>query len=142
MSKETYLKGEEKEKALEIIKLGIAVRLRNGEILAQLVKKGIQISERQLRRYKKEITDTAENSVFEIYQNEIGSKLTEYVLSYREMERSCWQIFYDAKTPTEKLRAISILRGVSSDKLNILKHFPRGRSAAMTYAPFKKKLVN
>lgn len=143
MSTETYLKGEEKEKALEIIKLGIAVRMRNSEILEQLDKKGFKISERTLRRYKEEIFNTPEQSAFEIYQKEIGSKMIEDVLSYKELERNCWQIIYNAKTDNEKLRAISILRGVSSDKLSILKHYPKGRSHTMSYMPFdKKKLVN
>ena len=143
MSKESYLKGEQKEKALDIIKLGIAVRMRNSEILEQLAKKNIRISERTLRRYKEEIIDTPEQSAFEFYQREIGSKMTEYVLSYNEMERNCWQIIYNAKTHAEKLRAISVLRNVSSDKLGILKHYPQSRSKTMSYIPFnKKKLEN
>jgi len=143
MSTETYLKGDNKEKALDIIKLGIAVRMRNSEILEQLKKKGIDISERTLRRYKEEIIHTSENSAFEIFQQEIGSKLMEDVLSYKEMERTCWQIIYEAKTQQEKLRAISVLRSISSDKLSILKHYPRGRSYTMSYMPFdKKKLGN
>ena len=139
MSKESYLKGEEKEKALEIIKVGIAVRMRNHEILDQLIKKEIKISERTLRRYKKVIIKTGENSAFEIYQNEIGSKLMEDVLSYKEMERNCWQIIHTSKTSQEKLRAMSVLRGISSDKLNILKHYPRGKYGTMSCNVFDKK---
>ena len=139
MSKESYLKGEEKQKALEIIKVGIAVRMRNHEILDQLIKKEIKISERTLRRYKKVIIKTGENSAFEIYQNEIGSKLMEDVLSYKEMERNCWQIIHTSKTSQEKLRAMSVLRGISSDKLNILKHYPRGKYGTMACNVFDKK---
>jgi len=139
MSKESYLKGEEKQKALEIIKVGIAVRRRNHEILDQLIKKEIKISERTLRRYKKVIIKTGENSAFEIYQNEIGSKLMEDVLSYKEMERNCWQIIHTSKTSQEKLRAMSVLRGISSDKLNILKHYPRGKYGTMSCNVFDKK---
>jgi hypothetical protein len=139
MSKESYLKGEEKQKALEIIKVGIAVRMRNHEILDQLIKKEIKISERTLRRYKKVIIKTGENSAFEIYQNEIGSKLMEDVLSYKEMERNCWQIIHTSKTSQEKLRAMSVLRGISSDKLNILKHYPRGKYGTMSCNVFDKK---
>jgi len=143
MSKEVYLKGEDKEKALEIIKTGIAVRMRNNEILEQLASKGIDISERTLRRYKEEITNTDEKSAFDVYQKEIGSKLIEDILSYKEIERNCWQIIYNAKTQNEKLRAISVLRGVSSDKLSILKHYPKNRHQTMSYIPFdKKKLEN
>lgn len=143
MSTETYLKGEKKEQALEIIKLGIAVRMRNSEILAQLTTKGFDISERTLRRYKEEIIDTSENSAFDFYQKEIASKLIEDVLSYKELERNCWEIIYNAKTQNEKLRAISVLRGVSSDKLSLLKHYPKSRSHTMSYMPFdKKKLMN
>jgi hypothetical protein len=141
MSKESYLKGEEKEKALEIIKVGIAVRLRNYEILEQLTSKGFDICDRTLRRYKKEIIKTGENSAFEIYQNEIGSKLMEDVLSYKEMERNCWKIIHTSKTSQEKLRAMSVLRGISSDKLNILKHYPRGKYGTMSCNVFDKKKI-
>jgi len=139
MSKEEYLKGEDKEKALDIIKIGIAVRMRNSEILEQLKKKDIEISERTLRRYKEEIIKTDKNSAFEIYQTEIGSRLVEDILSYKEMERRCWSVIFDSSDNKEKLRAMSVLRGVSSDKLNLLKRYPRARFGLTCDRPFDKK---
>ena len=55
MSKEEYLKGEQKLQAITIIKTGLAVRMRPKESLSQLTKKGIVIGERTLRRLKLEI---------------------------------------------------------------------------------------
>jgi len=50
LSKEEYLKGEEKIKALDSIKKYMAYRMTSEEMLYNLKNKGYEISERTLRR--------------------------------------------------------------------------------------------
>lgn len=129
MSKETYLKGEEKLKAFTIIKTGLGVRMSPKEILNQLKNKGIDISERTYRRLKLEIYQSAGTSVLEIYKKQVGGTFFDEILSFEEMKRRCWELYYDAKNSTEKFRALSQLRMISQDKMKILKNYtvmPKG----------------
>ena len=129
MSKETYLKGEEKLKAITIIKTGLGVRMSPREILNQLKNKGIDISERTYRRLKLEIYQSAGTSVLEIYKKQVGGTFFDEILSFEEMKRRCWELYYDAKNSTEKFRALSQLRMISQDKMKILKNYsvmPKG----------------
>jgi hypothetical protein len=48
MSKEEYLKGEKKDKVLDIIRYGLAIRSTNEEMLELLNSKGFPIAERTL----------------------------------------------------------------------------------------------
>ena len=127
MSKEVYLKGEQKLEALSVIKTGIAVRLNPKEILEQLAKHGIEISERTLRRLKLEIYQNAGSTVTEILVNQVGGTLIDEILSYEEIERRCWELYYSAKTPNEKFRALSQLRLISQDKIRLGKHVVLGK---------------
>lgn len=124
MSKESYLKGEEKLKAITIIKTGLGVRMSPKEILQQLQKKGIEISERTYRRLKLEIYQSAGSTISEIFRKQVGGTFFDELLSFEEMERRCWELYYDAKNPNEKFRALSQLRLISQDKRNIMKTFP------------------
>jgi hypothetical protein len=123
MSKETYLKGEKKLQAVEIIKTGLAVRMKSREILEQLTKKGIAIGERTLRRLKLEIYEDAGETLNEIFQKQVGGTFFDEILSLEEMERRCWELYYSAKTSTDKFRALSQLRMISHDKRKLLKNF-------------------
>lgn len=123
MSKESYLKGEEKLKAITIIKTGLGVRMSPKEILQQLQKKGIEISERTYRRLKLEIYQSAGSTISEIFRKQVGGTFFDELLSFEEMERRCWELYYDAKNPNEKFRALSQLRLISQDKRNIMKTF-------------------
>jgi hypothetical protein len=123
MSKESYLKGEEKLKAITIIKTGLGVRMSPKEILERLQQKGIEISERTYRRLKLEIYESAGGTIAEIYQKQVGGTVFDELLSLEEMERRCWELYYSAKTPNEKFRSISQLRMISQDKMKFLKHF-------------------
>ena len=129
MSKESYLKGQEKLKAITIIKTGLGVRMSPKEILNQLKNKGIDISERTYRRLKLEIYQSAGTSVLEIYKKQVGGTFFDEILSFEEMERRCWELYNAAKNSTEKFRALSQLRMISQDKMKILKNYtvlPRG----------------
>jgi len=131
MSKESYLKGEEKLKAVTIIKTGLGVRMSPKEILNQLKKKGIDISERTYRRLKLEIYQNAGSSVLEIYKKQVGGTFFDEILSFEEMERRCWELYYDAKNSTDKFRALSQLRMISQDKMKLLKNYtvmPKGQT--------------
>jgi|TARA_B100000809_G_C15040584_1_gene495392 hypothetical protein len=124
MSKEEYLKGEQKLQAITIIKTGLAVRMRPKEILSQLTKKGIVIGERTLRRLKLEIYENAGESIYDIYKKQIGGSLFDEIISYEEMERQCWQMYFQANKPQDKIRAIAQLRMVSQDKMKLSRNFP------------------
>ena len=141
MSKEVYLKGEQKLQAISIIKTGLAVRMRPKEIIQQLNKKGIEISERTYRRLKLEMYQDGGESVSEIYHKQIGGGLFEQILSFGEMERQCWELFFQAKTISEKFRAISQLRLLSQDKMKLTQHFPIvRRSEKLDYTKIKDDL--
>jgi len=123
LSKESYLKGDEKLKAVSIIKTGLGVRLKPAEILERLHKAGIDIGERTYRRLKLEIYQSAGSTIAEIYQKQVGGTAFDELLSLEEMERRCWELYYSVKTPHEKFKAISQLRMISQDKMKFLKHF-------------------
>ena len=141
MSKESYLKGEEKLKAVTIIKTGLGVRMSPKEILNQLKNKGIDISERTYRRLKLEIYRSAGSSVLEIYKKQVGGTFFDEILSFEEMERRCWELYYDAKNPNEKFRALSQLRMISQDKMKILKNYTvMGKSQTLDYPALRDDL--
>lgn len=141
MSKETYLKGDEKLKAIGIIKTGLGVRMRPAEILSQLSGKGIEIGERTLRRLKLEIYQNGGDSVKSIYNNLVGGSLLDQIFSFEEMERQCWKLYFESKLPPEKLRALSQLRMISQDKMKINKHFTIGsRDTKIDYTQIKDDL--
>jgi len=141
MSKESYLKGEEKLKAITIIKTGLGVRMSPREILQQLNKKGIEISERTYRRLKLEIYQSAGSTIVEIYKKQVGGTIFDELLSFEEMERRCWELYYDAKNPNEKFRAISQLRMISQDKMKILKNYTlSARNEKLDYTQLRDDL--
>lgn len=124
MSKEEYLKGENKDKALDIIRYGLATRCNNKEIIDLLKSKGINIAERTLRRFKNELYENSGDSAKDIFQKNVASFLLDDILSFNEMERQCWKIFNSSTDNNEKIKAISTLRAVSAEKLRILKSYP------------------
>ena len=141
MSKEIYLKGEEKLKAITIIKTGLGVRMSPREILNQLKKKGIDISERTYRRLKLEIYRSAGNSVLEIYKKQVGGTFFDEILSFEEIERRCWELYHAAKNLNEKLRALSQLRMISQDKMKLLKSYTMmSKSEKLNYTQLRDDL--
>jgi len=125
MSKEEYLKGEEKEKILEKLKKYLAFRLTTEEILATLKDGGINISERTLRRFKQELAENAGSTATEIFKNQVIANLCVDIYSYEQMQRECWKTYYDAQRYDDKLRALTILRNTASDKFKLLNNIPR-----------------
>lgn len=143
MSKETYLTGEKKHKVFEIIKLGMAFRLRNEEILDKLKGKGFEISERTLRRYKLDIHEESGSTLEQKFNNQVVGTIIEDMLSYQEMQRQCWRLYSDAQTISEKIRALSSLRSISLDKIKILNNVPKGyRRAEISYKKMRQQLKN
>jgi len=141
MSKETHLKGEKKQKVIDLIKLGMALRLRNEEILDQLKAKGFEISERTLRRYKLDIHEESGSSLEEKFNNQVVGNIIEDMLSYQEMQRQCWRLYYDAQTINEKIRALSSLRSISLDKIKILNNVPKGyRHEKINYKEIRERM--
>lgn len=133
MSKESYLKGEEKLKAISVIKTGLGVRMSTKEVLQELSKRGIDISDRTYRRLKLEVLNNGGTKVSEIIQKNIGGKIFEQLLQFEEMERRCWELFYSAKISSEKFRAMSQLRIISQDKMKLVTRYPyRGQTLDYT----------
>jgi len=137
MSKEEYLKGEEKEKILEQIKTYIAFRLTNEEILYNLKDKGIKICERTLRRFKQELRANPGTDAADIFKNYVLSNLTDDIFSYEKMQRECWKVYCKAQRPQEKLRALSTLRLATLDKIKMLSNIPRGYRKERTASKLK-----
>jgi hypothetical protein len=132
ISKKEYLKGEKKDKALDIIRYGLAIRSTNEEMLELLNNKGFPIAERTLRRYKSELYEESGRSAFNVFQKRTGEKMLDDLVGFEEMERECWQVYKSCTNNNEKLRTISMLRLVKAEKFRILKSYPQdqGRSTS------------
>ena len=126
MSKETYLKGEQKQSALDSIRKYMAYRMTNEEIMINLKDKGYEVSERTLRRYKQEIREQAGNSVLEIYQNEIVGNILDDIYGMKEIQRQCWIEYDKSKVGSEKLKALSLIRNTTLDKHKLYLNIPYG----------------
>ena len=126
MSKEEYLKGEQKQSALDSIRKYMAYRMTNEEILINLKDKGYEISERTLRRYKQEIREEAGDSVLEIYKNEIVGNILEDIYGMKEIQRQCWIEYDKSKVGSEKLKALSLIRNTTLDKHKLYINIPFG----------------
>jgi len=126
MSKEVYLKGEQKQSAFDLIRKYMAYRMTNEEMLQNLEDKGYKISERTLRRYKQEIRDQAGDSVLQIYQNEIVGNILEDVYAFKEIQRQCWIEYDKSKVGSEKLKALSLIRNTALDKHKLYLNIPFG----------------
>ena len=124
MSKEEYLKGERKEKALEIIRYCIATRCTNGETQELLKNKGFPIAERTLRRYKSELYQSSGFSAFHVFQKRVGEHILDDILGFEELEREGWKILKSSTTVSEKVKVLSVLQSVKTGKFRILKSYP------------------
>ena len=124
LSKEEYLKGDQKLAVLDLIRKYMAYRMTNEEILGNLQNNGYKISERTLRRYKLEIRQMAGKNFSEIYQNEIMTNIVEDVFTIRELQRQGWQEYNTSKSSNEKLKALTLIRNLTLDKLKLPKHVP------------------
>jgi len=122
--KKDYIKGEDKEEVFNLIKKGMAFRFSNQEILGELSSRGYEFSERTLRRYKLEIHEDSGPTFWEKYANQVMGNILDDILSYEEMQKKCWEVFIGANNNNERLRALTCLRGISSDKIKILKNVP------------------
>lgn len=125
MSKQAYLKDEEKEKVLDLIKKYLAFRLTDEEILENLKTKEIKISDRTLRRYKQEIKEDAGSTFFLVFKKLVMENVYQDILMYEEIQKQCWKLFSETTSLPQKLRALSCLRGSSSDKLRLLHNIPK-----------------
>lgn len=67
------------------------------------------------------------------------------ILMYEEMQKQCWKLFSEATSLPQKLRALSCLRGSSSDKLRMLHNIPlvqgflRAHNSKFEWAPGNEK---
>jgi len=119
MSKEEYLKGEKKEKVLDLIRKYMAYRMTSEEILSNLETKGYKVSDRTLRRYKHDIQKTAGETFSEIFRNEIMVNIVEDIYTIKELQREGWQEYNKSKASHEKLKALSLVRNLTLDKLKL-----------------------
>ena len=124
MSKEEYLKGYQKEEALRLIRMCIAYRMTTIETLNTLKNNGCKISERTLRRFKQEIKEQAGNTVSEIYQNEIVNNLIHDVVTLEQIQRESWKEYEYTKGSNQKLKALSLIRNATQDKIKLYSQIP------------------
>lgn len=143
MSKEEYLKGEKRLQARQIIKTCLGMRMRPDEILDRLAKHEIKISERTYRRLKLELYQDSGKTVREIITKNIAGTLVDEIFAYDEMERRCWEMFYETKSTGDKIRILSLLRQTSQDKLKVRKNFPTiGYNGEIEYEKIRDDLAD
>lgn len=124
MSKE-YLTGEERERIIVKIRYYIGHRMDDGEIIRNLKdNEKIELSERTLRRYKHEIREQSGNNLEQIYMSEIISDIVNDICTYEALQRQSWKAYTLARTPTEQIRALSLVRNATGDKIKLLKNIP------------------
>jgi len=124
MSKQEYLKGEEKEKALEKVRLFLGFRLTDEEIIDELLCYNIHISERTLRRYKQEIKENSGHNAAEVFKKNVIKNLFDDILSYEAVQKESWQVYNKTINQNEQIRALSLVRNVTTDKIKLLKNIP------------------
>jgi len=124
MSKEEYLKGEEKEKALEKVRLFLGFRLTDEEIVDELLCYNIHISERTLRRYKQEIKENSGHNAAEVFKKHVIKNLIDDILSYEAVQKESWQVYNKTINQNEQIRALALVRNVTTDKIKLLKNIP------------------
>jgi len=136
-----YLKGIKKDETLEKIKKFLAFRLTDEEILNHLEDEGIKISERTLRRFKILIRADSGISVADIFRKNVVGNLVHDITSFEEIQKECWKLFHDANNSLDKIRALSLLRNSSTDKLKILNYIPRGFRSGNSKSKSTKKYL-
>jgi len=125
MSKE-YLIGEEKERIIEKIRYYFGLRMTDREIINNLKdNEKVELSERTLRRYKQEIREKAGNNLEQIYTTEIITNIVNEICTYESLQRQSWHAYTLARTPTEQIRALSLVRHATGDKIKLLKNIPK-----------------
>jgi len=125
MSKE-YLIGEEKERIIEKIRYYFGLRMTDREIINNLKdNEKVELSERTLRRYKQEIREKSGNNLEQIYTTEIITNIVNDICTYESLQRQSWHAYTLARTPTEQIRALSLVRHATGDKIKLLKNIPK-----------------
>lgn len=119
-----YLKDEKKEAVLEKIRKYMAYRMSNEEMLTNLKDAKFEISERTLRRYKLEIKQKSGKSITEIFQNEIVNNVIEDIFTFREVQYQSWKEYSKSNVTHERLKALSLIRNATLDKLKIYEQIP------------------
>ena len=143
MTTESYLKGEKRLQAKQIIKTGIGIRLRSDEILDTLEKKGFKISERTLRRLKLEIYQESGETLRDTLYKKIAGSLVDDILSYDEMKRNCWKMYYEAQDSNQRFKAMSLLQKAFLDNHKVINNYPRLNSAQeLDYTKIKDDLAD
>jgi len=126
MSKETYLKGEDKEKTTQFIRECIAYRFSTKESLDYLKQNKIIISERTLRRYKEEIKNECGLRLGDIFQKEVYQEVFQDLLSLQQIQKNCWALIQDEKTATsEKIRLFNCIKRIFFEKCKLYNQLPR-----------------
>ena len=119
-----HIKGDKKEAVFEKIRKYMAYRMSNEEMLMNLKDAKFEISERTLRRYKLEIKQKSGNNVTEIFQNEIVNNIIEDIFAIREIQYQSWKEYSKSNIPHERLKALSLIRNSTRDKLKIYEQVP------------------
>ena len=114
-----------KEKRLRLIRQSIAFGLSTEDSLEHLMKNGITISERTLRRDKEELKQQYGNNVRDLVDKEIASDIFRDLFAYQEIQTKCWNLIQNEKTTTdEKIRLFGCMTKTISEKYNLPKKLP------------------
>ena len=127
-----YLKGNKKQKILDVILECNILRLKPHEALEFIQKEtGIKISERSYRRYKNEIVKGIDARLEYLGRTEIISEHIQSIDMYKKIERELWKNYYATDSiPTKKSILDSIgethsKAGVYYNHVNIIEGFKR-----------------
>jgi len=136
MSKEEYLKGEQKEKIKEVIKECNILRLKTNEALVFIEKQtGKSISERTFRRFKQEMKDGFNARFGEMVKGEFVIEHLQRIDTLKKIEGEYWKNYNSTDSvPARK----SILDSIAKIQEIITRYY----NAEMTVKNFARWLDN
>ena len=118
------MKGNDKEKVIDLIEQCLAFRLNTQETLKFLEKNKIKISDRTLRRLKQDINKKNDSYMIDIFRARVIDNFHQDVFSAEEMQKQGWKTFNDAITPREKIQALNFVRNASDYKMKLYFNVP------------------
>lgn len=124
MSKEGYLKDDDKEKALELVRQCLAYGFSTDESLIFLKENGIAISDRTLRRYKEEIQKKDGALISRVFRTRVINNFSSDIYAFEQIKKEAWKAAKDAKNVNEKIRALTCIRQITIEKIKLYNTIP------------------
>ena len=118
-----YLKGNKKQKILDVILECNILRLKPHEALEFIQKEtGIKISERSYRRYKNEIVKGIDARLEYLGRTEIISEHIQSIDMYKKIERELWKNYYATDSIQTKKSILDSIGEANSNKVVFYNH--------------------